>query len=353
MANAASRTTKVPVDIEEMFDYFMKKGWGDGLPFIPPTRERVERMLEANPKLDPDELLGLIPPRRGHATIRQVAVNAVMAGCRPEYLPVVVTAVQCVLDPSWNLPAIQATTHPAAPLVVINGPIAKQIGANWSYGVFGPGNRANATIGRAMRLIFMNIGGARPGAGDQSGQGQPSKYTYCIAENEVESPWEPLHVTRGLHPEQSAVTVFGGTNPENVNDHVSGNPVGILTTMADVIATMGSNNTYYNMLEILCVFGPEHAQIIASHGWTREDVQYYLYEHAREPLGKLRGGGMYGMHTWPNWMTCETDDDKLMPVVRDPRDMVVMVSGAKSKHSAVVKSYAANRSVTLPLVEGS
>lgn len=345
----ASRLVEVPVSEDDLQDYFMEKGWSDGLPVVAPTRERVERMLGANPTLNPDELVGMIPPRKGHATVRQIAVNAVMAGCRPEYLPVVVTAVRCILKKEWNLEAIQVTTHPASPLIVIHGPIAKAINANWSYGVFGPGNRANATIGRAMRLVLQNIGGARPGNGDQATQGQPSKYTFCIAENAVESPWEPYHVWKGLEPDQSAVTVFGATNPENVNDHVSGEPTGILGTMASVIATKGTNNTYYNSMEIGCIFGLEHAQIIASHGWTRTDVAYYLYEHARLPLGKLRSGGMWGMHIWPKWMDCETDDAKLMPVVRDPNDFAVFVAGAKGKHSSVVKAYAANRSVTLPI----
>lgn len=340
---------EVPANEDDLQDFFMERGWGDGLPVLAPTKERVARMLDANPGLNPAELVGIIPPRKGHATVQQIAINAVMAGCKPEYLPVVVTAVRCIAQPQWNLAAIQVTTHPAAPLVVIHGPIAAQIGANWGHGVFGPGNRPNATIGRAVRLVLHNIGGARPGAGDQSTQGAPSKYTYCIAENAVDSPWPALHVSRGLDAHQSAVTVFGGTTPENVNDHVSGDPVGILTTMSDVIATMGSNNSYYNNMEIACVFGAEHAQIVGSHGWDRNDVAHYLYEHAREPLGKLRGGGMFGMHVWPKWMTCETDDDKLMPVTRDPSDFVVFVAGAAGKHSAIVKAYAANRSVTLPI----
>jgi hypothetical protein len=350
-SDLAMPSVEAPEDVEEFLEFAMEQGWGDGLPLVPPTYERVERMLAASSS-DPDELVGLIPPRGGQATVRQIAVNSVMAGCRPEYLPVVVTAIRCIVRPEWNLQAIQATTHPAAPLVVIHGPIAERIGANWGYGCFGPGNRANASIGRAVRLVLLNIGGGRPGDGDQSVQGQPSKYTYCIAENVEDSPWPAFHTTRGLDAEQSAVTVFGGTNPENVNDHVSG-PEGILLTMSSVIATMGSNNTWNPMCEVACVFGPEHAQTIAREGWTREDVAHYLFEHARLPLRTLKRGGQWGMHYWPRWMLAETDDDALMPVAHDAADLLVWVAGALGKHSSVVKAFAENRSVTQAIESGA
>lgn len=342
---------EAPEDIEDFLAFATEQAWGDGLPLVPPTAERVDRMLDANPRLDPDELLGLIQPRKGHATVRGIAVNAVMAGCLPEYLPVLVTAFRCMLDPAWNLQAIQTTTHPVGPLVVVHGPIAKELGMNWGHGCFGPGNRPNATIGRAVRLMLLNVGGARPGFGDQSTQGQPSKYTFCIAENAEDSPWEPLHARRGLDPDASAVTVLGATNPENVNDHVSTNPVGVLHTMASVIASVGSNNSYYNNCEIGCIFGPEHAQTIGSHGWTVDDVQHDLYDRARLTLRDLKGGGMYAMHTWPRWMDWVTDDDARLPPVRDASDFVCFVAGASGKHSSVVKAYASNRSVTLPITQ--
>jgi hypothetical protein len=234
-----------------------------------------------------------------------------------------------------------------APLTILHGPMVEALGANSSYGCYGPGNRTNATIGRAVRLVLQNIGGARPNDGDQSGQGSPSKYIYCIAENAVESPWPEFHVRRGFDRAQSAVTVFPGAGPENVNDHVSGTAVGILTTMADQVATMGSNNTYVNMCDLLCVIGPEHAQIIADQGWSAEDVSRYLFEHGRRPLGMLKKGGMYGMGTWPAWMTCEDDDAKMMPVVRDPMDFLILVAGGRTKHSSVVKNFSHSRSVTM------
>jgi hypothetical protein len=340
---------EVPEDIEEFLAFAQEQKWGDGLPLIPPTDERVSRMLDANPELDPDELIGLLQPRKGHATVRSIAVNAVMAGCLPEYLPVIVTAFRCMMKPEWNLQAIQTTTHPAGPLVVVHGPIARELGMNWGHGCFGPGNRANAAIGRAVRLTLLNVGAARPGFGDQSTQGQPSKYTFCIAENAEDSPWAPLHVQRGLDEGQSAVTVFGATNPENVNDHVSTGPVGVLHTMASVIASVGTNNSYFTMCEFGCIFGPEHAETIASRGWTIEDVQHDLYERARLTLRDLKGGGMYGMHAWPKWMDAVTDDDVRLPLARDPANFVCFVAGSSGKHSSVVKGYASNRSVTLSI----
>jgi hypothetical protein len=343
---------EAPADVELFLAFAMERGWGDGLPLIPPTYERVERMLEANSSYDPDFELGVLPPRKGRATVRQVAINAVMAGCLPEYLPIILTAIRGMLEPKWNLPAIQSTTHPVAPLVVIHGPIAAELGANWSYGCFGPGNRVNATIGRAIRLVLMNIGGARPGNGDQSVAGQPSKYTYCIAENVADSPWPALHVRRGLDQDESSISVIGCTNPENVNDHVSGEPVGILHTIAGTIATPGTNNTYMNMCEVGVIFGPEHAQIVASHKWTVDDVTHYLYEHARMSLKTLKVGGMWGMHDWARWNEVETDDSTMIPIVRDPSDFIVFVAGAKGKHSVVVKAYGENLSVTLPIWQG-
>jgi hypothetical protein len=203
-------------------------------------------------------------------------------------------------------------------------------------------------MGGAMRLVQHNIGGARPNDGDQSGQGSPSKYVYCIAENAAESPWPTFQVRRGFDAEQSAVTVFPGAGPENVNDHVSGTALGILTTMADQAGTMAGNNAYVNMCDMLCVINPEHAKIIADDGgWMPEDVSRYLYEHARRPLGMLKKGGMYGMGTWPAWMNVETDDNKMMPVVTTPDDFLILVAGGRTKHSTVVKNFSHSRSVTM------
>jgi hypothetical protein len=241
---------------EDVYAEFCKREWCDGLPFVPPTAERVGMML-AGARAEPAETLGLMPPLWRECTIEKLAVNAVMAGCEPAHFPVVVAAVRAMLDPAFNLYGVQATTHPVAPLVVVSGPYARTIRMHAGPGLFGPGFRANATIGRAIRLILMNVGGGWPGRGDMATQGSPAKFAYAIAEREDATPWEPLHVALGFKAEQSAVTVFGGEGPHNVNDHVSTTAPGILNNVADVATTLGSNVGWYlSQSQLLFVFGP-------------------------------------------------------------------------------------------------
>jgi len=191
---------------------------------------------------DPLEIVGILPPRQGEATIEKIAANAVMAGCRPEYFPVVLAAIEALADPLFNLDSVQATTHPVATLLVVNGPIAHTLGIQAGYNAFGQGFRANVTIGRAVRLVLMNVGGGLPGSGDRATQGTPAKIAYCVAENEAESPWEPLHVEAGLPATTSTVTVFGAEGPHNIQDHYSNTALGVLRTVAGAMAQAGSNN---------------------------------------------------------------------------------------------------------------
>jgi hypothetical protein len=263
----------------------------------------------------------------------------------PAYMPVLITAVEAMLAPQFNLYGIQATTHPVAPLLILNGPLGQDIEVNSGYNTFGPGWRANATIGRAVRLMLLNIGGGSPGNGDRSTQGSPAKYTYCIAENEARNPWPPLHVERGFSPDTSAVTVWGGESPHNVNDHVSQRAANLLTTIADTAATMGMNCLYLNDTEMLIALGPEHAATIAADGWSKEDVQKFIFEQARVPLRRARLGGMWGMHDWPRWLDVH-DDATTIPVVRSWQDIVVIVTGGAGKHSSCIPTFGATRSVT-------
>ncbi|CAN0405473.1 unnamed protein product, partial [Phaeothamnion confervicola] len=247
----------VRLDIDTLDDEFEARGWSDGLPVVAPTRARVDAMLRYCDH-SADLEIGTMPPRHGIVTPEILAINAVMAGCRPQYFPVVLAAVEAMLEPAFNLFAVQATTHPCAPCVIVNGPIARELGINARYGAFGPGVRANATIGRALRLILLNVGGAAPGVLDRSTQGQPAKYAYCAAENEAESPWPPLHVERGFDIEDSTVTVTGADGPHNINDHISDHADGILATLEGAMSDMGANNAYlYGQPTI--AFGPEHA----------------------------------------------------------------------------------------------
>jgi hypothetical protein len=344
--NLVSTRVELADTQEDIDAYFRSRRWSDGLPVVPPTEERVAAMLAAA-ALEPGTSLGKVPPSWDEALAEKVAVNAVMAGCAPEFMPVVATAVEAMCDPRFNLYSVQATTHPVAPLLIVSGPIARKIGMNAGSGVFGPGYHANATIGRAIRLVLLNIGGGWPGEGDMATQGQPGKYSYCIAENETANPWEPLHVDRGFAAHDSVVTVLGGESPHNVNDHVSTTAAGVLAVIADTLSSLGGNTKWY-LAESECavVLGPEHAATIHRDGLTKADVRRMLYETARRSLRDLKRGGMWGMHDWPRWMLAIADDDARLPIVPDPDSILVTVAGGPGKHSAVIPNMAVGRSVS-------
>jgi hypothetical protein len=319
---------------------FSAREWGDGLPVVAPTPERVAAMLGG---LDGARSLGAMPPLWRQATLEKLAINAVMAGCEPAAFPVVLAAVEAMLDPAFNLYGVQATTHPVAPLLVVNGAYGRRLGLHAGSGCFGPGFRANATIGRAIRLILLNVGGAWPGRYDMATQGSPAKFAYCIAENEEASPWGPLR-------DGDTVTVYGGEGPHNVNDHVSTTASGILTNVADTAISLGSNvGWYFSQAQLMVVLGPEHARTIAGDGFTRADVQRFVYENARQPLSLMRLGGMYGMQDWPAWMNATTDPDARLPRVPSPEDVFVVVAGGSGKHSAVVPNCTFSRAVSRPI----
>jgi len=272
----------------------------------------------------------------------------VMAGCRPAHMPVLVSAVEAMLEPRFNLASLQATTHPVAPLLIVHGPIAKQIGMNAGAGAFGPSSMANAVIGRAVRLVLWNIGGALPGVSDRSTQGSPSKYSFCIAENADASPWGSFVTDRGLAEGTDAVTVFGGEPPHNVNDHEHGDAEGILRVAADVLRTLGSNTwfiAWHGRKELMLILGPEHAASIAGSGWSRKQVREYLFRAISRRREELALGGMYGMRDWPAELN-QTAADALIPMVPSPDDLLILVAGGEGKHSAAVPSFGATVSVT-------
>jgi hypothetical protein len=331
------RQIEVEDDPDAVLRAFCDRQWCDGLPVVPPTEDRVRRMLDGR---DGQRSLGAMPPLWRLATLEKLAVNTVMAGAEPSCFPVVVAATEAMLDPEFNLYGVQATTHPVAPLVIVHGPAAATIGVHGGSGCFGPGFRANATIGRALRLILMNVGGAWPGRHDMATQGSPAKFSYCIREDAGLSPWEPM---RG----DDAVTVFGGEAPHNVNDHVSVSAAGILHTVADTSVSLGSNvGWYFSQSQILVVLGPEHARTIASDGCSRADVQRFVFEHARLPLRTLKLGGMWGIQDWPPWLRAVRADDALLPQVPSPEDVLVVVAGGPGKHSSVVPNCTFSRAVS-------
>ncbi|MYW00544.1 hypothetical protein [Streptomyces sp. SID3343] len=336
---------------ETVYAWLEERGWGDGLPVVPPTRERVEAMLTAY-EGDPDEVIGALPPRLGEATPRVLAVNAVMAGCSPRLLPLLVAAIRGICAPEFNLRGVNSTTHPVSVMVLVHGEAVRAAGFNAGTGTLGPGNRANATLGRAVRLALLHIGGgtakgtADSGMGDAATHGQPSKYTFCFAENAEASPWPVYPRALGLDA-RSAVTVAGMENPHNIHDmETRGGPAPILDKTATVMATFGVNNAVVSSAEYFIVLGPEHAATIAGAGWARQDVQAYLFEKARRPAGDFRRHFQSSM--WRPWMRALGDDD-LQPMTETADNIRVLVAGGPGKHSLVIPSWGLTRSVTTPV----
>ncbi|MEQ1774525.1 MAG: hypothetical protein ABL891_12145 [Burkholderiales bacterium] len=260
----------------------------DGLPIVPPTAERVNAMLAHN-GYKPDHEISMLPPGFEMVTARDAAICAVMAGCKPEYLPVLVAAVDALSDMSFNLVGIATTTGSAAPLYIVNGPIVDQIGLNAKSNALGSGHRANATIGRAMTLILQNIGGAIPGEVDMATLGQPAKYACCFAENVAESPWSPLHVDRGFPKEASVVTVVGISGTGEVNDSDSQDAAGLAQTFAQsmLIAGVSGGSGLLGGGEPLCILPPEWAAMFHRDGYTKQQAKAAIWEQAVLPVEKL------------------------------------------------------------------
>jgi hypothetical protein len=250
----------------------------------------------------------------------------------------------------FNLYGIQATTHMCAPLVVVNGPVARELDINAGHNAFGPGRHSNATIGRAIRLALVNIGGAIPGRGDMATFGSPAKYSYLVAENEAANPWQPLHVDRGFPKEASTVTVIGAECPHNVNDHESLTAEGLLRSIAGTLATTGSNDVYSVTPQPLVLFGPEHAKTVADDGYGKHDVKRFLCEHARIPLGKFSKENIERRfrRTWKERYQ-DAGADTLVPIVQRSEDLLIAVVGGAGRHSAVVPTFGATQPVTRAL----
>ena len=347
---ASSAATAAPerftfADEDEALETFHARRLTDGLPFVLPTAERVQAMIAGSGR-QAGEVIAVVPPRWAEATVENIAINAVMAGCRPQYMPVLIAALQAAADPAFGLYSVQATTHPCAVMMLISGPIIDDLELNFRHGAFGPGFRANASIGRALRLVLMNVGGGIPGEGDQATHGSPAKFSYCVAENEAATPWEPFRVTRGFSKTDSTVTVFSGEGPHNVNDHVCTSAESTLTVVADTMTTIGHNNAGSVIRgDVLVAFGPEHAHTIASGGMSKADVQKLLYERARNKVGLLKLRAMYKAENWPDWVD-QSDDDALCPIVGKPEDIHIVVTGGPGKHSAFIPTFGTSKSVT-------
>ena len=307
-----------------------EKGWSDGLPVVPPTAELVGAMLEAC-ALDPDQEVAFIENRQVSVTAEKIAINAVLAGCKPAYMPVIVATVEALADPLYGYHGPGTSTGGAAVLMIVNGPIARELGINNDHNLFGPGWRANATIGRAVRLVMRNTIGTMPGTLDPSRLGHPGKYTYCIAENETDSPWPPLHTSRGFKAEQNAVTIMAALGVHQYSNGLSATPEGILTTAcAQMRISAGtSRKTFYAM-----IFAGEHMAIIAKAGWTRDDVKNYCAEHTQVSLAELKRINIRDGSVTPE------DETTMMSLVHEPNDfLVVMAGGLAGVQSAFIPGW--------------
>ncbi len=309
-------------EYEEMFD----RGWSDGLPVIPPTKDRVEAMLAGR---DAARSLGTAPPAMAEVTLERLAACAVLAGCRPEYFPVVVAAAEAALEPAFNLGGQAVTTQSAGQLVIVNGPVRDAIGLNGSIGALGPGTRANMTIGRALRLLVSLTGGGFPGRLDRATLGQPGKIGLCVAEAEEQSPWEPLHVERGHRAQDSVVTLISCDAPLSISDHRSRGPEELAHVLGRAAAATWSPNWWPLGGTSLFVICPEHARLFAAAGWSKARVRQAMFAAVRRPARELRWG-----ETTPEVHAAEPD--QLIAKWTRPEDIVLIVAGGEAgRYSAV------------------
>jgi hypothetical protein len=342
-ATAGAIGVEAPDDLDAFQAWAMEERWSDGLPVLPPTPERVARVLGGR---DGTQVVAMLAPLDGQATLEAIAINAALAGALPEHLPVIAAAVRALADPAFNLNAVQTTTHPCTPLLIVNGPIAARLGISGGANALGNGHRANAVIGRAVRLILQNVGGARPGLEDRATLGHPGKFSYCLAENEAASPWPPLHVERGFAATASTVTVVAAEAPHNVNDHGSTTADALLLALAGTAATTGSNNIYLGGSPVV-ILGPEHAATIAGSGWSKADLKRRLWERARVRLDRFSAENLARFSIIAPERFVGRPPDAEVPWCVSPDDLVVIVAGGPGKHSSVIPSFGATRSVTV------
>ena len=314
-----SRHHEAP-DMGEAMELCYAKGWTDGLPVVPPTEDRIRAMLAAA-GLAPDHQLAFIENRQVSVTAEKVAINAVLAGCKPEYMPVVAAAVEALGDPLYGYHGPATSTGGSAVFMIVNGPIARELDMNCGDNLFGPGWRANATIGRAVRLVMRNTIGTLPGVLDRSSLGHPGKYTFCIAENEAESPWPPLHVDRGFRRDQSAVTIMAALGVHQFSNQLSSTPEGILETAC---AQMRVSAGTARQPQYALVFAGEHMAVMAKAGWTRDDVRNFCFEHSRISIAELKRIHLKGGDVEP------ADEATLQPIVQVPQDFLVVAAGGKA-----------------------
>jgi hypothetical protein len=332
-------------DQDDVFEFMFDQGLTDGLPVIPPTPERVIRMLRGT-RRDAQEVVGTCAPNYAPVTIEKIAINAVMAGCKPEYFPVVIAAVEIICTPEFNIHGVTATTYGATPIIVVNGPIRHRIGMNMGINVFGQGNRPNATIGRAVKLVVRNVGGGRPGEIERAAFGSTSKYTCCFAEFEEKSPWEPLHVERGFAPGDSVVTCFGlEGGPCQIADQTSRTARALVGSIGLGVESSWHPKTH-NFGDILLVISPEHVDTIWHDRWTKENIRGRIQEVTARPLRELLPtedyGGAGALPDQANQrQRTEEELDRKIPKFQSTKNIHIVVAGGPAgKWSAMFGGWA-------------
>jgi hypothetical protein len=330
------RSKRYPVgDLAEAIELCFERGWTDGLPVVPPTAERVHAMLAAA-GLAPQDEIAYITNRRVAVTAEKVAINAVMAGCLPAYMPVVVAAVEGIGDPRWAYHGPGTSTAGAAVLMIVNGPLARALDFNAGDNLFGPGWRANATVGRAVRLVMRNVIGSVPGRLDRGTLGHPGKYTYVIAENETDSPWTPLHVERGLRPEQSTVTVMAAEAPHQFYNQLSRTAAGVLTSCCDDMRISGN---VVGQPQYCLVLAGEHMRTIAGDGWSKAEIRRFVFEHTQNSVAHLKRTERLAGPIAP------ADETTQRPLLASPDDLLVVAAGGRAgAFSAYIPGWSSRRS---------
>ncbi|MDP9236580.1 MAG: TlpA family protein disulfide reductase [Chloroflexota bacterium] len=317
---------------DDAFEFMFEQGLTDGLPVIPPIPERVLRML-AGTRRDAQDVVAVVPPNMAPATVEKVAANAVMAGCKPEYLPVVIAALEAVCTDEFNVHGVMATTWGATPCIVVNGPVRQRIGMNMGLNALGQGNRANATIGRALKLVLRNVGGSQPGGTERPTLGWPGRFTMCFAEWEERSPWEPMHVERGFRADESVVTLLAVEGPHQIADQTSRTARGLAGSFGLGLESFWHPKSHMQG-DVLLVVCPEHADTIARECWTKDDIRARVQEITARPLRELMADEDSGEGMLPRWYgpagPTQEQLAKPIPKFRDPKYINIAVAGSEA-----------------------
>jgi hypothetical protein len=325
--------------LSEINDLFYNRGWTDGLPIVPPTKELVKEMLKGT-DLPADKVVGIVDLMKGQATVEKIAANAVMAGCRPEYMPVLIAGVQAITETAFGLMGLSSTTNPDTPMFIINGPIAKQLDINSGSNALGRGWKANATIGRALHLIVNNIGGSWPGLSDMSCLGTPGDFTMMLAENEERNPWQPLHMELGFPREANVVTAVGAEGTRNL--YGSGlNPKAYLKMVADHL--IGSDRPYKPV--VVLIIAQDTAATLAREGWTKAKIRDFIRDNTRIPFSRYKERFIDTHREPPASALQQRDPTQMIPVPLID-NFIILVAGGPGEKSMLIPGWGASKAIT-------